>query len=369
MNLRVPGPTPVPEQVLAASARPMINHRGPEFRELIAQITADLKTAFRTKNDVLSLTSSGTGGLEAAVTNMLSPGERTLVVSIGVFGERVVKIAETFGANVNKLSFPMGTAADPSSVREALKRDPVIETVFVTHNETSTGVTNDLAALSAVIKGEMGKNLVVDGVSSIGSIPCPVDEWGLDVAISGSQKGWMCPPGLAMVSVSPRAWDVMARAKMPRFYFDLPAAKKALDKGETPWTPALSVMFALREGLRMVLAEGLDNVYRRHARLAAKTRRGVKALGLELFADEKHASNTVTAIKVPEGVDWKMVSGILRDKYQVVLAGGQGSLTGKVFRIGHLGYVNDADIDQALAALERALAAARARGPVPTGGA
>ena len=368
MNLRVPGPTPVPDPVLEACSRQMINHRGPEFAELIAQATAELKAVFQTQNDLVILTCSGTGGVEAAVTNMLSPGERTLVISIGVFGDRIAEIAQVYGADVARLDFPPGSAADPEAVRQALGREPAVKTVFVTHNETSTGVTNDLAALSAVIKGEFDKVLVVDGISSIASVPCPVDEWGIDVAVSGSQKGWMCPPGLAMVSVSPRAWEAIAEAKMPRFYFDIPAAKASLDKGQTPWTPALSVVYGLKEGLRLLLAEGMEEVYQRHVRVGEVARQGAKALGLELFADARFASNSVTSIKVPQGISWPDLSSALIKEHDVVLAGGQASLAGKLFRIGHLGWVNEADIEHALSALEQALAKLRSGGPVAAGG-
>ena len=226
----------------------------------------------------------------------------------------------------------------------------------------------NLAALSAVIKGEFDRCLVVDGVSSIASIPCPVDQWGIDVAISGSQKGWMCPPGLTMVSVSPRAWESIARAKMPRFYFDLAVARGSLQKGETPWTPALSVMYGLNAGVNMLLTEGMENVHQRHARVGEATRRGAVALGLEPFADQSHASNTVTAIKVPAGVEWKRLSEMLRQEHEVVFAGGQASLSGKIFRIGHMGWVSDADIEDALSALEQALAKLRKSRPVPARG-
>jgi aspartate aminotransferase-like enzyme len=220
-----------------------------------------------------------------------------------------------------------------------------------------------------MIKGEFDKTLVVDGISSIGSLPCPVDDWGIDVAISGSQKGWMSPPGLAMVSVSPRAWEAIAEARMPRFYFDLGMAKGSLEKGETPWTPAIGVMYALREGLRLMFGEGMENVYRRHAQIGESARRGAESLGLDLFAHPSVASNTVTAIRVPPDVEWKALSELLRNEHGVVFAGGQGLLSGKLFRIGHLGWVSVGEIERALAALEDALAKLRSGGAVPAGGA
>jgi aspartate aminotransferase-like enzyme len=353
--------------VLRALGRQMINHRGPEFAALIRSVTAGLKAAFHTRHDVLVLTSSGTGGLEAAVVNTLSPGERCLVIAIGVFGERVAQIARAFGADVVRLDFPYGQAADLDRVRQTLRAEPKVSTVFVTHNETSTGVTNDLALLSKVIKGEFGKTLVVDGISSIGSVPCPMDEWGIDIAISGSQKGWMAPPGLAMVGVSPRGWETAARAKMPRTYFDLAAAKKSLDKDETPWTPGITTLYGLQAGLELMLKEGMPAVYARHAAIGAHTRTRVKELGLELFADERHASNTVTCVKVPPGIEWKAVSKTLREQNQVTLAGGQGSMTGKVFRIGHLGWVKTEEIDQVAQALKAVLGASRPAVPTSRG--
>ncbi len=365
MNLRVPGPTPCPDPVLEAVGGQMINHRGSEFAQLISQVTQGLKAVFQTEGDVLVLTASGTGALEAAVVNTLSPGERCLAVSIGVFGDRLAQIAEAFGADVVRLGFPRGSAADPETVRQRLHADPSITTVLVTHNETSTGVTNDLEALSQVIKGEYDKTLVVDGISSISSIPCPVDQWGIDVAVSGSQKGWMTPPGLAMVSVSPRGWEAVSRATMPRVYFDFATAKKALDNGQTPWTPALSVLYGLRRGIALLLEEGLEAVYRRHAEIGAHARDRIKALRLELFADEGCASDTVTAVKMPAGVEWKALSRTLQEKHQVVLAGGQGPLSGKIFRIGHLGWVTVSEIDHVASALEASLAALRSGPTVP----
>jgi aspartate aminotransferase-like enzyme len=360
LNLRVPGPTPIPPSVQEATGKQMINHRGPEFRDLINSTTADVKKVFSTKNDVLILTSSGTGGLEAAITNILTPGERTIVVTIGEFGDRVVKMCETFGAQVVKVAFQAGQPADPAALRQALRSEPQVNTVFITHNETSTGVTNDLASLSAVVKKEFNKLLVVDGISSISSIPCLVDEWEIDIAISGSQKGWMTPPGLAMLSVSPRAWETIKKSKMPRFYFDLPAAADQLKNGMTPWTPAVSVLYALQEGARILVKEGMDNVYKKHAQLAGIVREGVKAQGLQLFAKPGYESNTVTAIVVPPDVQWNTLNQLLLKDYQVALAGGQGPLSGKVFRIGHMGYVNEKDLVDALGALKAAIAKLRA---------
>jgi len=350
-NLRIPGPTPCPPPVLEAMARQMVNHRGPEFMRAVNDSTDKLKQLFQTKNDLFILTGSGTGGLEAAAVNVLSPGDKVLSVSIGVFGDRFAAIAQTFGAEVIPLKFEWGKAAEPDAVRQALKDNPDVKAVLITHNETSTGVTNDLASLSAVVK-EFGKLLLVDAISSLGSINLPVDDWQVDVAITGSQKGWMVPPGLAMVSVSPQAWEAHEQAKMPRFYWDFTRAKNYLAKGQTPWTPAVSIFFALDIALDMMLKEGLEHIFARHARIAQAARDGIKSVGLSGFADEKYASNTVTSIAGSDGLDIAKLRKIMREEHQIVLGGGQQKLDGKVFRIGHLGLVTEEDIKAVIAALK-----------------
>ena len=353
-QLRIPGPTPCPAEVLQAMAWPMINHRGPEFARILHDVTAKLKQLFQTKNDLYLLTCSGTGGLEAAIVNTLSPGDKVLSVTVGVFGERFTSIAEQFGAEVIPLRFEWGRAVDIDSVRRALQAEPEIKAVMVTHNETSTGVTNDLAAISAVVK-EFDKLLLVDAISSLGSINLPVDDWHCDVTVTASQKGWMVPPGLAMVSVSPEAWQAYEKAKMPRFTWDFTKAKSYLERGQTPWTPAVSIVFALSVSLDMMLKEGLANIIARHARVGKAARDGVKSLGLSLFAEEKYASNTVTAVAATDRLDTKKLLKIMREEYQIVLAGGQQSLEGKIFRIGHLGWVTENDIAAIISALKVAL--------------
>jgi len=353
-NLRIPGPTPVPDEVLQAMTKQMINHRGPEFGKILDGITDKLKQLFQTEGDVYLLTSSGTGGLEAAIVNTLSPGDRVLSVSIGVFGDRFTSIAQQFGAEVTPLNFEWGRAADPDAVRTALRNEPEIKAVLVTHNETSTGVTNDLAALSSVVK-EFDKLLLVDAISSLGSINLPVDEWHCDVAVTGSQKGWMAPPGLAMVSVSQEAWRAHASARMPRFYWDFSRAKSYLERQQTPWTPAITTVFAMFTSLKMMMGEGLPNIIARHARIAEVARGGIKSLGLSLFADEAHASNTVTAVSTSDGLDTNELRRVLREEHEIVLGGGQQRLDGKIFRIGHLGLVNEEDIQAVISALKVAL--------------
>lgn len=355
VELRIPGPTPCPPEVLQSMTKQMIDHRGKEFGQIFTDVTEKLKQMFQTKNDLFILTGSGTGGMEAAVVNTLSPGDRVLAVSIGAFGDRFAGIAKTFGADVVPLNSELGKPADPDAIRRALKADATIKAVLVTHNETSTGVTNDLAAISKAVK-EFERLLIVDAISSLGSINLPVDEWNVDVAISGSQKGWMVPPGLAMVSFSADAWKAHAQAKMPRFYWDFTQAKNFMARGgQTPWTPAVSTIFAFSAALDILSKEGLPNIIARHARVAKKTRDGVKALGLKLLADERYASNTVTAVWPPEGVDPGKLRGVLRDKHQVVLAGGQGKLDGKIFRIGHLGWVDEGNIERVLLCLKLTL--------------
>jgi aspartate aminotransferase-like enzyme len=354
MNLRIPGPTPVPDGVLEAMSRPMINHRGPVFAKIIGEVTASLKRCFRTSDDVLTITSSGTGGLEAAVVNVLSPGDKVLALSVGFFGDRFSEIAQLYGADVTTIEFEAGRGADPERVRQHLKQHPDTRAVLVTHNESSTGVTNPLPQIARVVR-ETDALLVVDAVSSIVGIDVRTDEWGLDVVATASQKAWAAPPGLAMVSMSERAWAANKVARMPRYYFDLAAAKSWLDRGQTLATPAVSVFFALHEALKMLEAEGLDNAIARHSRVAQRMRAGATELGLELFAEPSVASNTVTAVKAPAGVSGNDVVRVLRDEHGIELAGGQGSFAGKLFRVGHLGWVDEADMDLVIEALRVAL--------------
>lgn len=360
-HLRIPGPTPLPDAVREAGARQMINHRGPEFRELIGRVTERLQRAFVTRNDLLILTCSGTGALEAAIVNHLSPGDPVLAVSIGSFGDRFAKIANAYGAAVRKLDVEWGHAADPAEVAAALRSMAADGTsasaVLLTHNETSTGVENPLAALAQAARDTSPESMIlVDAISGLGAVPFETDAWGLDVVATGSQKSWMVPPGIAMVSVSERAWQRAEDATMPRFYFDLAEARSLLATGETPWTPAISVLFQLDVALDMLEAEGYPQIFARHAACAAATRAGLSALGFRLFADPRHASNTVTAAHVPDGVEWKDLNRELRAR-GLVLAGGQGRLTGKILRVGHLGAVSVDDIVAAMEIVGQAAAA------------
>ncbi len=355
MNLRIPGPTPCPEDVLQAGAQQMIDHRGPEFKDMIGRIHSGLQTAFQTKNPIAILTSSGTGAMEGAIINTLSPGDRVLSISIGVFGDRFGQIAEAYRVDVVKLPIEYGDAADPEEIGKALKADASIKAVLITHNETSTGITNDLAAIAKVVR-EYDRLTLVDAISSVGCIPVQTDEWDLDVVVTGSQKGFMVPPGLAFAAVGPRALEAAKTATLPRFYFEFSRAFSYYDQGQTPWTPAVSVMFSLDIALKKMMADGMGAVYEKHARIANDVRSGVKKLGLELFPkDEKYASDTVTAVKVPEGVELSALRGKLRTDRQVVVAGGQGSLSGKIFRVGHMGHITDEDVDDVMTSLKSVL--------------
>jgi len=343
--LLIPGPTPVPPSVLRACAKPMVNHRGPEYMAMQRQLERDLAEIFQTKNYVAILTASGTGGLEAAIVNFLSPGDKVLSVSIGSFGDRFATIAKAFGANVEKLEFEWGQPADPAllAARLAEDRSKEIKAVLLTHNETSTGVTNDVKALAAVVR-EHGALVMVDSVSGLVALDLQTDNWGLDVVVAASQKAFMTPPGLSFISASERAWAAMANATMPRVYWSLERAKEFSEKGQTPWTPAVTLMYGLEVGIAMIKQEGLQNVFARHRRLGTMARAAIKAMGLTLLAEHAQASNAVTAIRCPEGLTSKQIRAKVQEKYGVVLAGGQGKLTDSIFRIGHLGFVDETDI-------------------------
>jgi aspartate aminotransferase-like enzyme len=359
-NLRTPGPTPLPPAIREALARDMIAHRGPEFAAILRECVEGLKWAFQTQNDLIVLTTSGTGGLESLVANTLSPGEHLLVASIGYFGERIGKIARAYGADVTQIDVDPGRAVDPQIVVDALMANPAIQTVFVTHNETSTGVLNPLPDIAkAVRQTRPDALLLVDGISSVGSVAVEPEAWGCDVIVAGSQKGWMVPPGLAFVSISPRAWERQARSRAPKFYFDWQQARKAAESGGTPWTPALSLFYALQVALGMMRDEGLEQIFARHRQLAQYTRDGLADLDVKLVADPRFASPTVTTAYLPDGVDGKALLRSLQERHGVVLAGGQGRLEGQIFRIGHMGWVTQDDLAAVLRALQVELNSAR----------
>jgi aspartate aminotransferase-like enzyme len=351
-NLRIPGPTGLPPSVREAGARQMINHRGPEFAAMLGRILTGMRPFFGTSSDIAIITTAGTGGLEAAVVNTLSPADRVLGVSIGSFGDRFAKIARTYGADVTKLDVEWGQAADAAVLRAELQRDSGYKAVLLTHNETSTGVMNPIPELAAVVR-ELAPDalILVDSVSGLGAVPFEMDAWGVDVVVTGSQKAWMSAPGLAMIAAAPRAWTAMETATMPRVYLDLRAHRESHANGQTPWTPAIAVMYQVDEGIRLMQAEGAASIFARHEACAAAARAGLTALGFELFADQRFASKTVTAAVVPDGLDWKAFNTELKRR-GLVLAGGQGKLTGKIFRLGHLGSVTVEEILGAMSALE-----------------
>jgi aspartate aminotransferase-like enzyme len=356
-KLRIPGPTPLPGPVLEAIGQQMISHRGEEFSGLFRRLTGNLQTCFQTRGDVLILTGSGTGGLEAAIANLVSPGDPVLSVVTGVFGERWARIAEAFGAQVTRLEFPLGRAADLEAVVAALHDGTGYRLVLVTHNETSTGVTNDVAAVAQAVHslGRERPVLAVDAISSLGAIDLPVDALGLDVVVTASQKAWMAPPGVAAVSVSPYAWAAVKRARAPRFYWDFQQAKRYAEKGQTPATPAVSVLYGLDRALELILDEGLPNVFTRHERLARYLRQELRSLGFGLLAPDECASNTLTAVEVPGGMGAAELINDLRLKHKIVVAGGQGPLAGKILRIAHMGYVTQRHLDELLDALRQVL--------------
>lgn len=339
-NLRVPGPTPLPDDVREAQAAPMIDHRGTEFGQMLPEIATGIASLIGTGGEVLLLSASGTGGLEAAIVNTLSPGDRVLAVTIGSFGDRFAAIAAAYGAAVDRLEVPWGEAADPGVLRQRLAESDPYAAVLLTHNETSTGVVNPLRELVGSVHEAPGDPLaLVDGISGLGAIPFEMDAWGVDLVVSGSQKAWMAAPGIAIVATADRAHRAEERARMPRYYFDLGQARKWAEKGQTPWTPAVSVLYGLRVGVRHLLDEGRETTWERHARLAAVVQAGLEALGLRLVAPEGRRSSTVTAAWLPDGVAWAALTAELRRR-GLAIAGGQGKLAGKILRIGHMGDVH-----------------------------
>ena len=356
-NLRVPGPTQVPPEVMAAQAAPMINHRGPEFSAIMKRVTLRLQYFFQTEAPVFTYAASGTGGLECALVNVFSPGDHVVAIIIGNFGSRLAKIAQTYGLQVTRIEFPWGQAADPSVVEARLKEVAGFKGVLMTHNETSTGMTNDIQALTARVRQINPEAVVVvDAVSSLSSVPLEMDAWDLDVVITGSQKGWMVPPGMMMIAVSPRAWEAHKTSTLPRFYFDWSLAHKHYANWQHPATPAVSLFYALDVALEMLLAEGREAVFLRHAKAGQYVRERVQAMGLKLLAtDPQYASNTVTAILTPEGIDTKAFLKTLREQDRVVLAAGQDHMKGKMFRIGHIGYFKHEELVQTLDAVEKRL--------------
>ncbi|HET7854182.1 MAG TPA: alanine--glyoxylate aminotransferase family protein [Candidatus Methylomirabilis sp.] len=352
-HLFAPGPTPIPPEALLTMAHPILHHRTPEYEALLAEVREGLKVLFQTTEEVLLFAASGTGGMEAAVVNTLSPGEKALVIRGGKFGERWGEICEAYGVNFTPIDVPYGKAVDPGLVVAALAKDPQIAVVFSTYSETSTGVLHDIKAIAEAVR-KTPALLVVDAITSLGVMDVPMDDWGLDVVVAGSQKALMLPPGLALVGVSRKAWAAVERSRLPKYYFDFAAEQKHLLKNQSRFTPAISLVVGLRETLRMIRSEGLPNIFRRHERLAAAMRAGITALGLELFAERP--SPAVTAVRVPRGLDGGAILKTLRTRHRVIIAGGQGSMKGKIFRLATMGYADSSDVVVALSALELTLA-------------
>jgi aspartate aminotransferase-like enzyme len=351
--LLTPGPTPLPPQVCEAMARPIIHHRTPAFQQILKEATEGLKYIFQTKNDVFILASSGTGAMEASVINLLSPGDTALSIQCGKFGERWTEICKAYGINAEVIDVEWGKAVSPAEIEKRLKANPKIKAVLTTLCETSTGVVNDILAIGAVVKGTDAV-LVVDAISGLGAIDIKTDEWSCDMVISGSQKGLMLPPGLGFVSMSAKAFKLIENSKSPRYYFDLRKAKKAIDKTDTPFTPAITLIIALNEALSMMKQDGLEAIFARHKKMADATRAALKALGMELFAPLA-ASDAVTAAIVPQGIDGEKLVKTMRDTFGITIAGGQDEMKGKLIRIAHMGFIEEFDIIAGISCLEKVL--------------
>ncbi|HPS19857.1 MAG TPA: alanine--glyoxylate aminotransferase family protein [Candidatus Omnitrophota bacterium] len=348
-RLMSPGPTPVPEKVLLKMADTIIHHRTPQFQAVLKSVNVKLKQAFLTNNPVLMLSSSGTGAMETSVVNLLSKGDKALIIRGGKFGERFGEICKAYGVETVDYNVTYGDAPDANVVADLLNKNPEIKVVFSTLCETSTGVVADIKAIGQVVSATKAV-LVVDAISGILADEFRPDDWGVDVVVSGSQKGIMLPPGLAFLSVSAKAKELASKSTLPKFYFDLKPALKSYEKDDTPWTPPVSLINGLDSVLDMILKEGLDNILKRHARLAHATRESMKAIGLELFS--KRPSNAVTAVKVPQGVDGSGIVKKMRDEQGITIAGGQSEMKGKIFRVAHLGYMDEYDTITAIAGLE-----------------
>ena len=351
--LMAPGPTPVPSNVLLAMAAPILHHRTPEYEALFLEVRAGLKRLFQTSQDVIPFTSSGTGALEAAVCNTLSAGDAVLVLRAGKFGERWEEICRTYGVTVIPMDAPYGQTVPTSTVADALRQHPEAKAVLMQHSESSTGVLHDVKGIAAVTRAT-GAILVVDAVSSLGIADLRMDEWGVDAVVAGSQKGLMLPPGLSFCALSEKAWGHVKASRLPKYYFDIATERKFVARNECRFTPAVSIFVGLREVLKMIETEGLTNVFRRHERLARATRSGVEALGLELFA-KSGPSPALTAVVAPRGIDSEVVLSTYSTSHNITIAGGQGEMKGRVFRLGHMGHVGDFDVITGLAALEQVL--------------
>ncbi len=354
-RLFTPGPTPVPDRVLQAGARPIIHHRTPEFEKSLATVHDNLRYLYGTEHPVLLLASSGTGAMEAAIANTLSSGETVITINGGKFGERWGEIARAYGLDVDEIVIDWGTSISAEQIRERIAEHDQVAAICLTHSETSTGALTDVQSIIRELRPEFDGLFIVDGITAVGAHPMEFDAWDVDILVTGSQKGLMIPPGLACIALSDRAWRATEQSDLPSFYFDLIEARKAYDKGTTPWTPAVSLVLSLAEALAMIREEGKEAVWNRHARLAEGLRAGARALDLKIFADSP--SNALTSIVLPDGC--KDLPGRLKNEWGYTIAGGQGEYKGVIGRISHLGYYDDSDMIGMLYAMERVLAELR----------
>jgi aspartate aminotransferase-like enzyme len=352
--LLTPGPTQIPPSICEVLGRPIIHHRTPQFQDILKQVTEGLKQVFQTKNDIYLLACSGTGAMEAAVCNLLSPADQAITVEGGKFGERWTELCRAYGANPLVVKVEWGKSIQAQQIRQALDSNKNIKAVFMTLTETSTGVTSNVKAIAEVVK-KYDAVLVVDAISGLGVTELKMDEWGVDMVVSASHKGFMLPPGLGFVSVGPKAMKLIESCKSPRYYFDLRKSKKAAEKTDTPFTPAIGIIIALSESLRQMKEAGFENLYKKYARLAKGTQEAAKALGMDLFPDDESISNALTTIKVPAGIDGEKLVKIMRDTHGISVAGGQDELKGQVIRIAHMGYVDEYDILTGISCLEKVL--------------
>ncbi len=352
--LLTPGPTPVPPESLKAMAKPIIHHRTPQFQEILKETEDGLKYVFETKSHVLIFTASGTGAMEGTVCSLLSSGDKAIVVRAGKFGERWGELCDAYGIEFISVDVEWGKAVDPQAIKKILDKESKVKAVYVTLCETSTGVATDIEAIAKIIKDTQAV-LVVDAISALGAVPLKTDDWGIDVVVSGSQKGLMIPPGLAFVSLNEKAWRLVEASRLPKYYFNFKAYKKSIEKNDTPYTPAVNLIIGLNEALKIIKKDGLANVIARHRKHAQAVRTACKALGLELFAPDA-CSDAVTSVKVPDGVDGTKLVKTMRDKYGVAIAGGQAQLKGKIFRIATMGYITAADLKIGIETLETVLA-------------
>ena len=356
LNLMIPGPTPVPEKVLQALGKHPIGHRSKEFQSIVKRTSDQLQWLHQTKNEVLTITGSGTSAMEAGIINTLSHGDKVLCGDNGKFGERWVKVAKAFNLRVEVIRAEWGSSLNPDDFKKILQQDTnkEIKAVILTHSETSTGVINDLQAISKHVRAHSNAITIADCVTSLGACNVPMDEWELDVIASGSQKGYMIPPGLSFIAMSDRAWKAQETSNLPKFYLDLDLYRKTARKDSNPFTPAVNLYFALQAALEMMEEEGLESIFERHARHREATQAGIKAMGLTLFASEGNGSPAITSV-APKNIDAEILRKNVKEKFDILLAGGQDHLKGKIFRVGHLGFVCDRDVLSAIAAIESTL--------------